>query len=315
MANEPDEVKKPEQEPVKTQWNTPQMTAPLLMLFVLAAMHLSRYFLASSESENVFLIVSLIQVLVLILPCMLYYLMKGKKFETPMRWKPLKLRHIPLILLSLLIYVFGILLIKYLFLLTSSQSIHMIGFFEAVSGKNTADDSLTGVLLSLVIIPAVCEEILFRGVLLSEYSNMGEANAVIISSICFAMLHFSVENFPVYLFVGLLLGIITVVSRSVIPAMILHLAGNAMNIFISDSFLRITMQKNGNFFVGFLLASLFGISLFFFLYSIEHIYVKMSQEDSSSAIPAKNLPYFAKVFLSPAFLILIAVFVMITVLT
>ena len=41
------------------------------------------------------------------------------------------------------------------------------------------------------------------------------ANAVIVSAIAFSMLHFSFESFPVYLFTGIVFGLVTAISRSV----------------------------------------------------------------------------------------------------
>ena len=69
----------------RIRWNQPHLTAPVLMLFILAAMHFSRYILAGSEDvADLFLSISLVQILVLLLPCMLYYLLKKRKLATPM---------------------------------------------------------------------------------------------------------------------------------------------------------------------------------------------------------------------------------------
>lgn len=301
--------------PVRVRLSAPQFTAPLLMVFVLGAMHLSRYFLQKNGGENPFLTISLIQLLVLLLPCMVYYLLKRKSFATPLMLNPLRWRHLPLILLSIPVYVFGMLLLKYFFILFSSESIGMIGFFDELSGHTAPDASLAGVLISLAVIPACCEEILFRGVLISEYGGLGEGNAVILSSLCFAMLHFSVRDFPAYLFAGLLLGILTVVSRSLLPATVLHLVSNLLNLFVSDSFLRITMQKNGQFFVGFVLTILFGFFLFLFLYIIEYVYIKTAESGTDISLPPKNIRNVPKVFLSPTFLLLVLVFILISTLT
>ena len=169
--------------------------------------------------------------------------------------------------------------------------------------------------ISLAIIPACCEEVLFRGVLVSEYGGLGEGNAVVLSSLCFAMLHFSVRDFPAYLYAGLLLGILTVVSRSLLPATVLHLVSNLLNLFVSDSFLHITMQKNGKFFVGFVLAVLFGFFLFLFLYMVEYVYIKAAESGKDISLPPKNIRNILKVFLSPTFLLLVVVFILIATLT
>lgn len=289
----------------------PQITAPLLVLFVLAAMHLSRYLLAGmSSGGDLLLSISVIQIIVLVLPCMLYYLLKGRKLASPMAVSPIGLRHITLIGFSALVFVTGSLLIRFGYQAFASQTVDTAGFFDGLySGE--AEPSLAGMLLSLVIIPAVCEELLFRGVLFAEYRSLGEANAILISAICFAMLHFSLTNFPVYLFAGILLGVVTAVSRSVIPAVLLHLLSNTLSVFTSDRFLRIILQKNGAFFVGFLLVVLFGIALFLLLYSIEHLYLRYAVRPLDGSLPPKSMDAALSVFLSPTFLLLVAAFLVI----
>lgn len=290
----------------------PQLTAPLLVLFVLVAMHLSRYLLSGVEaSSNLFLSISVIQILVLVLPCMLYYLLKGRRFSSPMDLSPIGLRHVTLILFAALVFVLGSLLIKFAYQAFAAQSVDTGGFFDPLYADGS-DASLAGVLLSLVIIPAICEELFFRGVILAEYRPLGEGNAILISAICFAMLHFSVSNFPVYLFAGLLLGVVTAVSRSVIPAVLLHLLSNTLNIYASDRFLRIILQKNGAFFVGFLLTVLFGFALFLLLYSMEHLYLYHASRPPVRSLPPKSWNAVPKVFLSPTFLVLVAAFLVIT---
>lgn len=292
-------------------WNRPQIMAPCLMLFVLGAMHLSRFLLSRVEADDLLLGISLVQILVLILPCMLYYLIRGRKFASPMLFSPIGPRHIGLILFSALTFVSGGLVIKFVFRSAADRAVNMAGFFDGLS-ERIDNPPFAGVLLALVVIPAVCEEILFRGVLLAEYRSLGEINAVAITSLCFAMLHFSLTDFPAYLFAGLLLGTVTVVSRSVIPATLLHLLSNALNIFASDQFLSITLQKNGAFFVGFLLTVLFGFSLFFFLYCVEHLYFRYAEQPPETSLPPKNRANLSGIFLSPTFLVLIVAFLLIT---
>lgn len=296
----------------KIRWDQPRFTAPLLVLFILAAMHFSRFLLAgATDVADLFLSISLVQILVLLVPCMLYYLLKKKKLATPMPVSPMKLRHIPLTLFGGCVLILGNLLIKFFYRAVAEQAVSTPAFFEGLSAGD-GELPFAGVLLSMVIIPAVCEELLFRGVILAEYRSLGQGNAILISAICFAMLHFSVTNFPVYLFVGILLGVITTASRSVIPAMLVHLLNNALSVFTSDQFLNIIMQKNGAFFVGFLLTVLFGAALFLLLYCIELQYLKFAEEPPEQSLPPKNRINLGKVFLSPTFLVLVAVFLVIT---
>jgi membrane protease YdiL (CAAX protease family) len=296
----------------KLKLNQPHITAPLLVLFSFVAMHLSRYMLKGSENvSDLFLNAALVQILVMILPCMLYYLLKKRTLATPMPAVAIKGRHVALTLFGGCLLISGNLLIKFLYRLTSSQTADSSVFFAELSGKN-GEVSPVGIFLALVIVPAVCEEVLFRGILLSEYRSLGEGNAVVISALCFAMLHFSVTGFPIYLFSGLLLGVVAASSRSILPSILLHLLSNALSLYTSDQFLSIIMDRNGAFFVGFLLTMIFGAFLFLFLYCLEHQYLRFAQEPPVQSLPPKNRTHLHRVFLSPAFLLLCAVFFIIT---
>ena len=144
-------------EQLKIKRNLPHLTAPLLTLFVFGTMHLSRFLLSGTNGSDLLLSVSLVQILVLAVPCMLYYLLRGRKLATPMLVSPIGLRHLWLILFSALTFLAGSLLIKFLFRSLSDRTVDMTGFFDVLSEK-LEDPPFAGILLALVIVPAICEE-------------------------------------------------------------------------------------------------------------------------------------------------------------
>ncbi|MBR6796081.1 MAG: hypothetical protein IKM53_01865, partial [Clostridia bacterium] len=113
-----------------------------------------------------------------------------------------------------------------------------------------------------------------------------------------------------YLYAGIVLGLVTVVCRSVFPAMILHLINNLLNVFGNDLFLRITMQQSGVFFMGFVLFSLFLLSLIFVLSRIEQTYYGYAKAPPTSELLPKSFANFY-VYISPAVILPLAVFLLI----
>ncbi len=89
------------------------------------------------------------------------------------------------------------------------------------------DDSAIVRLLAVAIVPAVCEELLLRGVVArSLRPALGVFGAVFLSALLFAALHLpAVRMLPAGLF-GLALGYAAVVSDSVYPAMLMHFLNN-----------------------------------------------------------------------------------------
>lgn len=301
----------------KSIWyKSPVITTPLLVIFVLVMLSLSRYVLKSQSSSesNIFLVITIIQIAVLVLPCVFYYLIKGRRLSAPMFISLLKPSHIVFTIFSLLLFISGTILIKYIYYISGAEIATLSGYFDSVTADKD-EISTVGIIISLIIVPALCEELFFRGVVLSEYRNLGNVNAVIMSALCFSMLHFSINNFPIYFFAGIILGFVTVITRSIIAPIIIHLTSNTLSIYGSDLFLRVTIQKSGAFFMGFIILTIFLLSLLFVISKLEQIYFSYADNPPITTLPPKSIPNISKVFLSPTFLALITVFFFICVLS
>ncbi|MFW5845503.1 MAG: type II CAAX prenyl endopeptidase Rce1 family protein [Planctomycetota bacterium] len=90
--------------------------------------------------------------------------------------------------------------------------------------------------LTLAVTPAVSEELLFRGALLHglRYS-LGRTSAVLVSSFLFAAMHLSPARFLPQFALGVILAAMTLRTRSILPAMLLHAAHNATAVLMDPS--------------------------------------------------------------------------------
>lgn len=87
-------------------------------------------------------------------------------------------------------------------------------------------------LLLFAVVPAVCEELAFRGFILSGLERgHGPRAAVLISALLFGFMHVLVSMFQ-QLFnatlLGLVLGLLAVRSRSILPGIVFHAINNAL---------------------------------------------------------------------------------------
>ena len=97
--------------------------------------------------------------------------------------------------------------------------------------NSTADLALA--VLAMAALPGICEEMLFRGVVMKCYEGRGAKKAVIISALMFATLHGSVQGLPGQFLMGLVLGWIVMRSGSIFTGMMLHTAYNSILIMIT----------------------------------------------------------------------------------
>ncbi len=95
---------------------------------------------------------------------------------------------------------------------------------------------LGGLLSQIVVIsvlPAICEEVFFRGFLLKSFKvDKYPVMAIILTSLLFGIFHMNVLQFVTGLLLGLVLGFVTYKSKSIYPAMILHFLNNATAVVI-----------------------------------------------------------------------------------
>lgn len=91
-------------------------------------------------------------------------------------------------------------------------------------------DPLTLVLF-LAVVPALCEELFFRGYALSGLrGSLGKTGSVVVVAIAFGMTHYSAQRLVTTTALGLLLGLLVVQYRSIWPAMIAHFLHNAISV-------------------------------------------------------------------------------------
>lgn len=92
-------------------------------------------------------------------------------------------------------------------------------------------------LFNTAVLPGICEEFLNRGIILRGLRDtFKDRTAIIISALLFGLMHANIEQ-TLYTFVGgIILALLTVKTRSIFPAMIIHFVNNGVNVFISHAY-------------------------------------------------------------------------------
>ncbi len=109
-----------------------------------------------------------------------------------------------------------------------------LGLHEpATAGLPRTKQELSLSILLVAALPAVCEELLFRGFVLSAWEGRGTAFAIGVTAGLFALLHANLYGLPAYLMVGVISGCVTFALDSVYAGMIYHTLYNAAVLILS----------------------------------------------------------------------------------
>ncbi len=87
-------------------------------------------------------------------------------------------------------------------------------------------------LVFLALVPAFCEELLFRGALMNVFQKMTRNKhlVVILTAIVFSAIHMQFFSFLSRFALGLVLGYATIYSGSLVPAIAAHFVNNAFSV-------------------------------------------------------------------------------------
>ena len=116
----------------------------------------------------------------------------------------------------------------------------LIGYMPSTSAGTTSTEfSAVSFILSLVltaVLPAIGEEITHRGMLVNAFKGWGDKQAIFWSALMFGLMHGNIQQvFYASLVLGIIGGIISVKTGSIVPGMILHFINNAISVVLSET--------------------------------------------------------------------------------
>ena len=81
----------------------------------------------------------------------------------------------------------------------------------------------------MALAPAIAEEFLFRGLVLGALRERFQSvHAVVVSALLFGLFHLNIYQLPTAFVVGIILAVLTLISGSIWPAVLLHLLHNGL---------------------------------------------------------------------------------------
>lgn len=275
---------------MKDYFKNPANTAPLLVLGIFVLLLVSRLIdttLLTRENEYVAVIV--LQLVIFLLPAAFYIKALGLDFGR-FRLSLFGPGQLLLLISALISLTTGTILIEYYTVGSNSlaQNYDLWGVF--ISKNEGTVSSAIYLILAYAALPAICEEFVFRGLIIAEYEKRSTTAAVILSSLFFALLHFDIERFPVYFFAGLILAMTLYASRSLVASITVHFCYNMIGIF-GRPYLQTLAELGGDKFFMTLLTAIFLLFMGIFAADAARLYKNYARFDLSSAYREIDPPY------------------------
>ena len=267
----------------------------LINLFSVAIVVLDFLLSAFASSETVYTVIYQTVYAAGYLTCFMlpvaflrWMLRKGGYVYTPMDASPRLSPHFPWILFSGIAIIFAFARIN-----ASLVSIFDYSAFssEVLWGETTEELAPYEWVLQFIVmcvVPGFCEEFLFRGAILTNCRPFGRTNAILISSLLFALMHQNAEQILYAFAAGIFLGLVYEKTGSIWNCTLLHILNN-----FSSLFEGVLLEKLGSDLLGAVGILLFEGAIFLLgICSLAILVIKTSKgrPDLSNGIFGKSFP-------------------------
>ncbi|WP_020404394.1 CPBP family intramembrane glutamic endopeptidase [Gracilimonas tropica] len=115
---------------------------------------------------------------------------------------------------------------------------------QMISNFLKSDNALMLGVFHIGVVPAICEEIMYRGYVQRAFEkSWGITAAILISGAIFGAYHLQLSNFLPLATLGIFLAYLTYISDSLIPAMVAHFINNGGQVIASDFYPEMLDQQ------------------------------------------------------------------------
>jgi len=111
--------------------------------------------------------------------------------------------------------------------------------FSAIPSASSGDELMI-IVCVMAILPALLEELMFRGVIMRALEARGRRVALIGSALLFAAVHASLLQLPALFVVGLAIGFVVMAGDSLLLGMVYHFVHNAASLIYDHMARRVT---------------------------------------------------------------------------
>jgi membrane protease YdiL (CAAX protease family) len=177
-------------------------------------------------NENIFATL-IVSELIFIFPALpLYMLITRQKFSDILPLNPMGWKNAAYILL--MTFLLG----PVTALLSALTSLFYPNAAEQITSMFTLEN-LPAAVFAAAVLPALAEEICFRGAALNASKGMSVITAAVINGILFGLMHMNPQQIPYATFLGIVFSLYVIHTRSIFSSMLAHFLVNAPNVVLA----------------------------------------------------------------------------------
>lgn len=160
------------------------------------------------------------EILCLFLPAVIYGLTTKESSRNIFFIKSINLKTIGLsVIIGVIVYLIGT--------LVCSVTLNLFGVKEMVDSRYEYYP-MWYLIFSNAIIPAICEEFLFRGALFYSYKNVFYITRILVNAIIFLLFHMSYLKIIIILIISIVLSQVIFYTKSILVPIIIHFINNSL---------------------------------------------------------------------------------------
>lgn len=180
--------------------------------------------------KNIYFVLAFIQLFVILLPILLFVRKHKMDWSSVFRIKPVTIPEMMLIVpMAVLSGIIAAIL--------NSIPVYLLGKdYSVPTGGVPVPSDIQELIVQIIVvalIPSVCEEVFFRGIIYHAFAGMGEWKAIIVSAFYFSLFHFDIRNLLGPFFLGILIAWYCYRTDSIFAGIIAHFTNNFMLIMIN----------------------------------------------------------------------------------
>ncbi len=270
--------------------------APALVLAISILMIFVQ--LANLDTDNeavIYGVMLILQLVVFSVPTGFFCYLRGKKYIFTLDIYTPRKHSLRVIVLGSLLVILASGVLKFgLFHFAYDYSVYSLYGSSITLGTGSFGGTLLMV-LSLAVLPALTEELVFRGIIMNEYKPCGSVYAMLFSAVLFAFVHFNLRQLPIYIALGMLIAWMVFITRSVWSGVIVHAVYNLYVIFFEKYIWLFSSNPDSDILFWLILTAAMFVCAFFFLGAAEKVMRHCAENGDSAPKPVKKQRCYAMI--------------------